>query len=313
MSRTNGMARALLAALAAPGAVTAESLCLFVAASAATQEAPEAKDPVEALAPPRWFNALGTYGRNVIFWRAPERPDRSLTAVIVERREGEDGRWRAISPAIRDADRWFDNEVRPDRSYSYRASSLGGTRRSEFTPMRSASPRDPMQCSLPVYELTLPEAERNAMLANPRKDVEAEGQLHFQGQPYPVRIRLHGQSTRLAQKKSYRIECLDPGPFTRPVTFLKAEPMDHTLQQEKLSPHQPDLRMGPFRCRALAKCSGDRPNPRQCFWFLIRDPSHEPQTPQPPPIYRHLRLGPGRRAAGRRRQRLPGAPDDRAR
>jgi hypothetical protein len=197
-------------------------------------EAPEAEAPAEALAPPRWFNALGTYGRNVLFWRSTEKSDRS-TAVIIERREGEDGRWRAISPDIRDADRWFDNEVRPDRSYSYRASSLAGTRRSEFTPVRSASPRDPNPCSLPVYELTLPEAGRNAMLANPRQDVEVEGQFHFQGQPYPVRIRLHGQSTRLAQKKSYRLEFLDRSPLTRPVTFLKAEPMDHTLQQEKLS------------------------------------------------------------------------------
>jgi len=37
---------------------------------------------------------------------------------------------------------------------------------------------------LPVYELTLPEAGRNAMLANPRKDVEVEGQFHFTGIPW---------------------------------------------------------------------------------------------------------------------------------
>jgi hypothetical protein len=202
---------------------------------AAPQEAPQAEGPAEVLTPPRWFGAVGTYGRNVLFWRSTERSDRSAPAVIIERREGEDGRWHTISPGIRDVDRWFDDEVRAGRSYSYRARSLAGARHSEFTPVRSASPRDPNQCSLPVYELTLPEAGRNAMLANPRKEVEVEGQFHFQGQPYPVRIRLHGQSTRMAQKKSYRLEFLDRSPLTRPVTFLKAEPMDHTLQQEKLS------------------------------------------------------------------------------
>lgn len=187
------------------------------------------------LAPPSWFGALGTYGRNALFWRSTERSDRSAPPVVIERREGEHGTWHTISPGIRDIDRWFDDEVRPGRNYSYRACSLAGARRSEFTPVCSASPRDPNRCSLPVYGLTLPEAGRNAMLANPRNDVEVEGWFHFQGQPYPVRIRLHGQSTRLAQKKSYRLEFLDRSPLARPVTFLKAEPMDHTMQQEKLS------------------------------------------------------------------------------
>ena len=209
--------------------------CLLVAASALPQEAQPAKDSAEVLAPPRWFNALGTYGRNVLFWRSTERHDRSATAVIIERREGEDGTWHTISPRIRDVDRWFDDEVHPGKSYSYRACSLAGARRSEFAPVRLASPRDPNRCSLPVYELTLPEMGRNAMLENPRSDVEVEGEFRFEGQRYPVRIRLHGQSTRLAQKKSYRLEFLDRSPLPRPVTFLKAEPMDHTLQQEKLS------------------------------------------------------------------------------
>ena len=124
-------------------------LCILVAASASTQEgnketeAPKGKEAAEVLAPPRWFGALGTYGRNVLFWRSTERSDRSATAVIIERREGEDGRWHAISPGIRDVDRWFDDDVRPGRSYSYRARSLAGARRGEFTPVRSASPRDP--------------------------------------------------------------------------------------------------------------------------------------------------------------------------
>ena len=198
-------------------------LCLVLATSASPQEAPQAEGPAEVLTPPRWFGAVGTYGRNVMFWRSTERSDRSATAVIIERREGEDGRWHAISPGIRDVDRWFDDEVRAGRSYSYRARSLAGARHSEFTPVRSASPRDPNQCSLPVYELTLPEAGRNAMLANPRKDVEVDGQLHFQGQPYPVRIRLHGQSTRLAQKKSYRLEFLDRSAPSQPAKSVPPE------------------------------------------------------------------------------------------
>ncbi|HNQ87575.1 MAG TPA: transposase [Verrucomicrobiota bacterium] len=115
---------------------------------------PQAEGPAEVLTPPRWFGAVGTYGRNVMFWRSAERSDRSATAVIIERREGDDGRWHAISPGIRDVDRCFDDDVRLGRSYSYRARSLAGARHSEFTPVRSASARDPSQWSLPVYELT---------------------------------------------------------------------------------------------------------------------------------------------------------------
>lgn len=222
--RRNGWLRARLALLG-----------LLVAARAATPDALDARDPADAPAPPRWFGAGGSYGRNVLFWGSTERPDRSATAVIIERREGEKEPWHVISPGIRYADRWFDDDVRAGVSYSYRASSLAGARRSEFTPVRSASPRDPDHCSLPVYRLTLPEAGHRAMLEAPRKDVEVGGQFHFEGQGHPVRVRLHGQSTRLAQKKSYRLEFLDRSPLPRPVTVLKAEPMDHTLQQEKLS------------------------------------------------------------------------------
>lgn len=214
-------------------------LCVVASASAegvdTSAEAPKAGAPAEGLAPPPWFQAAGSYGRNVVFWRSAERSDRSATAVIIERREVEDGPWRAISPEMTGPDRWFDDAVQPGRTYFYRAHSRVGARRSEFSPVRSASPRDPNQCSLPVYQLTLPEAERKAMLANPRKDVDSGGHFQFQGQRYPVRIRLHGQSTRLAQKKSYRIEFVERSPLPRPVTFLKAEAMDHTLQQEKLS------------------------------------------------------------------------------
>jgi len=109
-------------------------LCLLVAASAWSQEGrketgtPEAKDSDEVLTPPRWFNASGTYGRNVLFWRSTERSDRSTAAVIVERREGKNGRWHEISPGIREVDRWFDEDVRPGESYSYRAYSLSGNR-----------------------------------------------------------------------------------------------------------------------------------------------------------------------------------------
>ena len=50
-----------------------------------------------------------------------------------------------------------------------------------------------------------------------------------------MKLRLRGASTRHALKKSFRVSFPETSPMADSVVYFKAEPMDHTLQQEKLS------------------------------------------------------------------------------
>ena len=155
--------------------------------------------------------------------------------MLIERQGSPQAPWQQITPEPVAGNRWFDDQVTPGHPYSYRARVVRGQRRSEPTAVQSATPRTPAESTLPVYSLTLTDPQRRALLEDPTKNVEVEGQFGFQDKSYPVKLRLHGASTRHAQKKSYRVEFAGSSPLPRPVTYLKAEPMDHTLQQEKLS------------------------------------------------------------------------------
>jgi spore coat protein CotH len=81
------------------------------------------------------------------------------------------------------------------------------------------------------------------MRADVIEDIEIKGTLDLEGQTWPIKIRLRGASTRFAAKKSYRVEFTETSPFPRDVIYLKAEPMDHTMQQEKLSSDHVSLAM----------------------------------------------------------------------
>jgi len=98
-----------------------------------------------------------------------------------------------------------------------------------------ATSRVPTQSTLPVYEISLPEEGVRRMLAEVTEEITVRGELGFDGDLYPVEVRLRGASTRHAAKKSYRVRFLEGSPLPRKVTYFKAEPMDHTMQQEKLS------------------------------------------------------------------------------
>jgi spore coat protein H len=95
--------------------------------------------------------------------------------------------------------------------------------------------RRPEESTLPVYAMMLPEEGLLAMLADVTEEIRVRGTLEFESRRYPVEVRLRGASTRHAAKKSYRVRFLEASPLERQVTYLKAEPMDHTMQQEKLS------------------------------------------------------------------------------
>lgn len=193
------------------------------------------QDSFQPQTQPDWFHALGSYGRNVLFWRVAEDVESNAKAVLIERREQNETSWRLVTPEPISGDRWFDDEVKSDHKYFYQALTVRDGTRGQPTAIQTAIPRDPAQSSLPVYYLVLSELDRQSMLNHPRQNEEINGQFCWKDKSSQVKVRLHGASTRLAQKKSYRIAFLDESPCGRSVTYLKGEPMDHTFQQEKLS------------------------------------------------------------------------------
>ena len=94
---------------------------------------------------------------------------------------------------------------------------------------------EPQDSTLPAYILNLPEDGIERMKRSVMEEINVRGEFRLDGHVYPVEIRLRGASTRHAVKKSYRLKFLDQTPLSRKVTHLKAEPMDYTMQQEKLS------------------------------------------------------------------------------
>ena len=91
------------------------------------------------------------------------------------------------------------------------------------------------EASLPTYHLELDATAWARMLDEPTLDIEASGTFLWQGSHWPMKLRLRGASTRHALKKSLRVSFPETSPMADSVVYFKAEPMDHTLQQEKLS------------------------------------------------------------------------------
>ncbi len=100
---------------------------------------------------------------------------------------------------------------------------------------RRAVDLHPDESTLPAYVLNLPEDGIRRMKRSVTEEINVRGKFRLENEEFPIEIRLRGASTRHAVKKSYRLRFLDQTPFPRKVTHLKAEPMDHTMQQEKLS------------------------------------------------------------------------------
>ena len=184
--------------------------------------------------PPTTIRAVGSYRANLISWHRPQ--DFVIAAFSIRRRvEGEDD-FELITPHPVHAHRWIDRDVEVGKTYAYQVASRDGQGRESWSnAIVSATPLAADDSSIPCYSIYLPEDARRKMLANVHEDHTERGGFVLEGKSYPIEIRIRGASTRHAAKKSYRIRFTDDCPLARKVTYLKAEPMDHTMQQEKLS------------------------------------------------------------------------------
>lgn len=183
------------------------------------------------------FRAVPGYGMTILRWTIG-----GAGRMRLERRM--DGRsWESLATVPTGDGVWIDERLVTGRVYDYRAAidpgaltpGTSGAGVVAISPERRVVPRSIDDSGLPVYHLDLPETGVAAMLADVTEDITVDGTLRFDGRTYPVRARLRGASTRHARKKSYRIRFLDRSPVDWPVTYLKALPGDHTMQQEKLS------------------------------------------------------------------------------
>ncbi|MCZ6795491.1 MAG: CotH kinase family protein, partial [Planctomycetota bacterium] len=185
--------------------------------------------------PPEDLRGVGSYSMNVLFWSHPE--DERVAGYVVERRApGEEEFSRATREPVPGA-RWMDDRLSPGKAYRYRVASVDFRgRRSAFSREVELRPRDPGDSPLPVYSLRVAEDDLNAVLEDVREDRVVAAKLEVEGKKHTVLFRVRGASTRNAAKLSYRLEFIGrrPPPGRR-VIYLKGEPSDHTLQQEKLT------------------------------------------------------------------------------
>lgn len=176
-------------------------------------------------------HAWNGFGMGLFRWAPLESVDG--IQVVVEREI--DGRWDQIAKVPLNQGRWTDHEVENGESVRYR---IGLAKpEEEFTATRifEIVPKQLNASKMPVYHMDIPGEGLERMLADVTEDIEIDGMFLMGHERWPMEVRLRGASTRHAAKKSYRIQFKDGSPFKRDVVYLKAEPMDHTLQQEKLS------------------------------------------------------------------------------
>jgi spore coat protein H len=184
---------------------------------------------------PASFRGVGTYGMNALFWEHPQQE--TVAGYLIERRAAGETTFAALFDKPVPVSRWLDDRAVVGRHYEYRIQSVDvAGRRSDFSPVLRLSPRAPAGSTLPFFHLEVPPPALAAMLENVTEDIEVDAVVTVDDRRYPVRIRLRGASTRHVAKKSYRLEFIGARPAGRPkVVYLKAEPHDPTLQQEKLS------------------------------------------------------------------------------
>ena len=177
------------------------------------------------------IQAVGAYEMNILRW--PPKESRDDLSLQIER--WDQSNWRVVDKVSLAKGKWIDTDVQPGERTRYRVSWQEEDAQTIKTLEMATTPKSMSDSKLPIYRIQIPEEGLQRMRADVMEDIEIKGNLGMEGQIWPIKIRLRGASTRFAAKKSYRIEFTNASPFPRDVIYLKAEPMDHTMQQEKLS------------------------------------------------------------------------------
>lgn len=192
-----------------------------------------ADDQSEFIVSPSNVRCVGSYRANLLSWRRPM--DLRIRGFLVRRRTPREEDFEIITPNLVHAHRWADRDVIAGRTYDYQVGSCDEFGKVSWSRTVTGRPRSPEDSTLPVYAIELPAQARRRLLMEVHEEQTERGTFRLHDQSYPIEIRIRGASTRHAAKKSYRIRFTGECPFRRKVTYLKAEPMDHTMQQEKLS------------------------------------------------------------------------------
>ncbi len=192
---------------------------------------PTLRPPLNPEAVLKSIHAVGGYEMNILRW--PPKESHDDLSIQIER--WDHSNWQAMDTVSLAEGKWIDSDVQSGKRSRYRVcwteEDVELTRTLEI----SATPKSMSDSKLPIYRIQIPEEGLQRMRADVIEDIEIKGTLDLEGQTWPIKIRLRGASTRFAAKKSYRVEFTETSPFPRDVIYLKAEPMDHTMQQEKLS------------------------------------------------------------------------------
>ncbi len=175
--------------------------------------------------------AVGSYGVTILRWP----PARYANDLILNIERWDESAWGTEGTIPFSTGRWVDYDVRPGESNRYRISWDIHDEKPKVYREFEVTPKSFTDSKLQVYQINIPEDGLVKMLTDVNEDIEIDGSFAWNNQSWPIEIRLRGASTRHAAKKSYRVEFKKDSPFPRDVIYLKAEPMDHTMQQEKLS------------------------------------------------------------------------------
>ena len=191
-------------------------------------------DPVQWLASVR---LTGSHGMNVLRWPVFETDELESDALpfraFIQRQQ--DGRWQPEALLPFQHGIWRDTGLISGQTQAYRLRCVDSMGEELGQRLLHATPTDLKDSPLEAYHLKIAEADWARMLDEVTKDIEVSGTFEWQNGSWPMQIRLRGASTRHALKKSFRVSFPDSSPLPSRVIYFKAEPMDHTMQQEKLS------------------------------------------------------------------------------
>jgi len=184
--------------------------------------------------------AWAGYNRNILNWSPVQADD--LGGYLVFRAPLGAGPFQLLTATP--LTRFFDDDVLPGQIYIYRImaadvfGNLSPSSRAVYT-----APKTEATATLPVYKITLAPEDLAKLQADPMSDEYVPCDFEHDGLYYPdVKVRYRGFVTRLANKKSWKVNFTSEQPFqNRDKLELDAQDMDPSMVRGCLAFHLYDM------------------------------------------------------------------------
>ncbi len=147
-----------------------------------------------------------SYGRIMLDWADSPEPD--LTGYYLERALAPEGPWQMLSTSPIRRSRAEDATAAPGVTYYYRVSAIDAwANEGAPTAPVSGQTRPDSATPLPIYQITISQANWDILNSDVEADVYVSGNVTYNGQTWTnVGLRYRGRTTRSVSKKSWKIK-----------------------------------------------------------------------------------------------------------